>query len=103
LVFCVWVPGTSFLPTDIPLPSFDSDRPFGKGMFSLAARSPAGRGRLGMTYETQGTIRGRRCSMGGGGTLPAERRGGGRGGASPFPVKDRRTWGSKARTSTKGR
>jgi hypothetical protein len=38
---------------------------------------------------------------GNGGSRPATRRCGGRGGASPFPAKDQRTWGSKARMSTR--
>jgi hypothetical protein len=65
-VFCFWVLGISFLLTDIPLPGLDSGRPVGSGMFPPAARSPAGRGRLGMTYETQGTVWGRMCLTGGG-------------------------------------
>jgi hypothetical protein len=100
-VFCVWVPGTLKTLALMPLPCLDSGWLFGPGAFSPAARSPAGRGRLGTSYGTQGTVWEGRCTMGDGGSRPATRRCGGRCGASPFPAKGRRTWGSKARTSTR--
>jgi hypothetical protein len=85
----------------MPLPCLDSGQLFGPGAFPPAARSPAGRGRLGTSYGTQGTVWEGRCMTGDGGSRSATRRCGGRGGASPFLAKDRRTWGSKARTSTR--
>jgi hypothetical protein len=42
------------------------------------------------------------CSRSSGGTRPAMRDGGGRGGASSFPARGQRTWGNKARVSTGG-
>jgi hypothetical protein len=101
--FCAGAPGTRFLFAQKALPGPDDGRPISPDAFSLAARSLAGRGWSGMIYGSQGTVWEGRCSTGNSGTWPATERCGGRGGASPFPVKGRRTWGSSTCMSTSGR
>jgi hypothetical protein len=72
------------------------------GVFPPAARSPAARGRSSTTRGTRQAQRARRDPTDKGDIRPATRRGGGRGGATPFPANGRRTRGSSARMSTTG-
>jgi hypothetical protein len=72
------------------------------GVFPPAARSPVVRSRSSTTIGGWGTQRAKKNSTGRKKFPPTARRGGGRGGAMPFPANGRRTWRLKARTSNTG-
>jgi hypothetical protein len=69
------------------------------GTFSPATRSWVGRNKPNMIYGASRVCWWVMCSRSSGGASPATRDGGGRGGASSFPVRGRRTWMDKARIS----
>jgi hypothetical protein len=98
--FCTGVPKRHILLTNRPLPGLDTAGGSASRAFSPAARSPAVRGRSSTTRGKRQAHRARRDPTDKGEIRPATRRGGGRGGATPFPASGRRTRGSSARMST---
>jgi hypothetical protein len=84
------------------LPGLDTAGSPASGAFPPAARSPAVKGRSSTTRRKRKTRWARRGSSDRKEIRPTARRGGGRDGATPFPVNGRRTQRSNARTSITG-
>jgi hypothetical protein len=101
-IFCTWVPKRSFLLTNRPLPGLDKAGSSASGVFPLAARSPAVKGRSSTTRRRGKARWARWGSYDRREIQPTARRSGGRGGATPFPMNGRRTRRSNARTSITG-